>query len=231
MKTVFVLLSSLLLPSVAFAQESTDVIYGKASTDYLLKDVGVPASLEPVLQGGATRTWGKVSVDVFGSVGSEGGTANEIDLSIFYDDKIGPVVYQLALQYYDVNVDDSLFESWDDFIVVYADVSYPMQFGNLTVAPLARMTQMQAVDELQSSTLLAPGVRASYQFSKDWSAKAEWREPFNLSQDYRTTRLDLTVSWQVTKEFALTFGGEYFKRHDTRNDESALSVGFVITPE
>lgn len=231
MKRAFVaLFISILFGAPALAQECSETIYGKGASGYLLKDVGVTAGDGPVAQGGASLTCGKWTLDGFLSAGEGGGTANEWDVSAFYDDMFGSVKFQGALQYFGVNINDSLDDARDDFLVAYADVSYPMQIGKLTIAPLARMTHMQAVDELQSSTLFAPGIRASYPLSEEWSASAEWREPFNVSQDYRTTRFDLTVSWQVAKEFAITFGGEYFKRHDTGTDESVASIGFVFRP-
>lgn len=231
MKRAFVaLFISTLITSPVFADECSDAYNGKGASGYLLKDVGVKAADEEVIQGGASLTCGKWTADVFLSYGEEGGTANEWDLSLFYDDTFGSIKFQGGIQYFGVNIDDSLDDARDDFLVAYADVRYPMQLGNLTVGPLARLTRMQAVDELQSSTLLAPGVGASYTITDGLSLGAEWREPFNLSQDYRTTRLDLSLTWQATESLALKIGGEYFKRHDTGNEESVASIGFVFTP-
>ncbi len=221
MRVIPVLLASLFLftTTPAFA-ECSDTVYSKLASGYILKDVGALASDKPVVQGGYTRSCGKFTGDVWGSVGPAGKTADEIDLSGFYDDRAGPVKYQLSAQYYFVNLGHSLLKPKDDIVELYADASIPLTHGKVTVAPLVRAVQMIGVRDLPSLTLIQPGVRLSVQVSEQSALSAEVRNSFNLSQHYSNLRWSVGVSHKLTEHLTGEFGYE-----DTDRTRSVVSVG------
>ncbi len=208
-----------MLCGVANAACSTSV-NTKVADGYLLGDLGLVGSDGWVIQGGGTYACGPWSVDGWASWGPEGGTAIEVDGSVFYDRNIGPVRFQGALQYFAVNLDDSLGDARDDLVEVYADVSYPITRGNLTLAPLVRVAELVGVNDLPSLTLIEPGVRVSYRLTDSLSVNAELRDAVNITQQSDVIRFDSTLAWQATERTAIRLGWQ-----DTDQTRSVLSLG------
>ncbi|HYF29146.1 MAG TPA: hypothetical protein VEA36_02135 [Candidatus Paceibacterota bacterium] len=206
--TLALLLSAMLLGSAQNAlADCTDTLYGKAASGYILKDVGAEASDQPVVQGGATRTCGRLSYDLWVSGGLAGDTANEIDLSVYYDDQVGPLKVQLAAQYFFVSLDDSLGEPKDDIVAGYADLSLPVTRGRLTIAPLVRFVQLVGVKDLPNEGIVQPGVRGSFALDDRTTLSADIRHPIS-SRGYSFFRVTTSLSRQVTERFAAQAGWE-----------------------
>lgn len=215
-----VLLSSISFGALASAQACDDTGFVKAADGYILRTVGAVASDEPVIQMGAARTCGNWTFDTFASYGSAGGTANELDFSVFYGTEAGPFRVQFAASYYLVNLDDSMLDASDDLVEVYADVSLPLSRGRLTVAPLLRVGELIGVDDLPSLTMVQPGVRASYRITDSITASGEYRASVNLTQDYTTHQFAGALTWQVSDRTALRLGYE-----DTDRTRDVFSLG------
>lgn len=214
-------LASLLLASPALA-EGANTIYGKLATGYILKDVGVAASDQMVLQGGFTHSWSKkFSSDVWVSTGPEGGTANEFDGSLFYDDQIGPVKVQLSAQYYALNLNASLLKPRDDLVEFYADVSLPKTYGRVTIAPVVRTVQMVGVRDLPSLTLIQPGVRLSVAATNRLSVNVDVRDSIDLTRERNTLRWTAGLSYQFSEHLSGQLGLE-----GTDRTNSVASFGF-----
>ena len=181
---------------------SHGVIYGKFASGYIFADVGSLASGDVVVQGGHTSLCddGHWSGSLVGSAGPGGHTAYEIDGSLFYNDKVGPVAMEFGAQYYALNVKgNSMLDASDDTGFFYGDFSWPITFGKLTVAPLVRVGQSVGVRHLESQTLIQPGIRGSFQLDRDWQLSADIRDSSNLTDKYSALRVDANVNWQFTE--------------------------------
>ncbi|KND50065.1 MAG: hypothetical protein AB203_03690 [Parcubacteria bacterium C7867-008] len=211
------IITILLAPS-AFA-ECSNTIYGKVATGYILKDVGVTASDQPVAQGGYTRTCGKLSSDIFLSTGPQQKTAHEVDFSGFYDDQYGPVKIQLSGQYYFVNLGHSLTKPKDDIAEFYADASVPISLAGVTISPLIRVVQIVGVKTLPSETLLQGGGRISVQLNERTSFNAEIRKS-RSSRHYSVWRSSATLSNKISKSTSINVGWE-----NTDRTDSVFSIG------
>lgn len=212
--------TSFLLATPAFAN-CTTTIYDKIASAYVLKDVAATGSTDPVIQGGFTVSCEKITVDGWGSDGKGLSTAQELDLSGFYDDQIGSVKYQLSMQYYFVNLGHSLLKTRDDIAEVYTDASVPHTYGKLTVAPMLRVVQMIGVKELPSLTLVQPGVRFSLAVTDKLILTTDLRDSINLTQHYSAVRWVGGASYQFTPHFAGELGYD-----GTSRTRSVVSVGF-----
>ncbi|KND51261.1 MAG: hypothetical protein ABA06_03055 [Parcubacteria bacterium C7867-001] len=205
----------------AFA--ANNVFYGKIAPKYVLGDVAIVASPDPVIQSGITHTAGKWSFDGLGSVGK--GAGNELDASVFYDTKAGPVKLQFSGQYYFLNLHDgSLFDPSDDLIEVYADASIPLTHGRFTVAPMFRAIQMFGVDELKDATLVQPGVRGSFQAMDRLSFSGDLRDSINLTSKTSAMRFSGVAAWRATSTTTLKLGYD-----DTNKTPAVFSLGFAKT--
>jgi hypothetical protein len=203
----------------AFA-ECSDTVYGKIASGYVLKDVAVLGSSRPVEQGGFTRTCNKVSVGAWQSIGPEGGTANEIDTSLFYDDQAGPVKYQLAVEYYFVNL-KGLDRPADDIVELYADVSVPVTRGRVTIAPMVRTIQMIGVKDLPSLTLIQPGARIRYTATEKLTLSVDVRDSINLTEHTSAWRWTIGGAYRLTPQLT----GEV-EAYGTSRTRSVFSLGF-----
>lgn len=215
-----VLIFSLGFGAAASAQECTDVAYSRVADGYIYKDFGSVASDEPVIQGGITRTCGNWSYDVWASIGSNGGLANEVDGSVFYNTTAGPFTVQLSGQYYAVNLHDSLLDASDDMVELYADVSLPITRGRFTVAPLVRVIEVVGIDELPTQTLISPGARFSYQATSHLTVAVDLRESVNLTNGSSTFRFESSLGWQLSDRTSVRFGYE-----GTDRTRSVFSIG------
>ncbi len=213
------LLSSTIMVGAANA-DCTTSINTKVADGYLLGDLGLVGSNDWVIQGGGTYACGAWSVDGWASWGPAGGTAIEFDGSLFYDKDIGPVHFQGAVQYFAVNLDDSLGDARDDLVEVYADVSLPLRGSRLTVAPLVRVAELIGLDDLPSLTLVEPGARVSYRLTDNLSVNAEVRDAINVTDQSDVIRFDATLAWQANERTAIRLGWQ-----DTDQTRSVLSLG------
>lgn len=216
---VIALLSSTMFCGVASAECSTSM-NSKVADGYLLGDLGIVGSDDWVIQGGATLTCGRWSFDGWASWGPAGGTAIELDASAFYADRIGAFDVQFAVQYFAVNLDDSMGDARDDLVELYADVSHPFRGDRLTVAPLVRVAQLIGVDDLPSLTLVEPGVRVSYQLTDSLSVTSELRDAINVTEDSAVVRFDSALAWQASERTAVRLGWS-----DTDHTRSVVSIG------
>ncbi|MES2225546.1 MAG: hypothetical protein V4480_01940 [Patescibacteria group bacterium] len=217
------LASTFLCAATPALADCSDTITIKAASGYILKDVGVTASKDPVVQVEGTRTCGKISYDIFLSGGPAGKTANEIDLSLYYDTVEGIFKIQLSGQYYFVNLGRSLFKPKDDIVEFYGDVSVPITRGKVTVAPVFRVVEMVGVKDLPSLTLLQPGGRISFQPISRVTVSVDGRYSINVTQGYATVRGSLTGSYQATERLSFNLSWE-----DTDRTGHVVSAGLKL---
>lgn len=221
---LLVLLFSLVTSVPALAQEWSGTAYGRAATGYVYKDLDLVATGDPVVQGGLTLSRGPWSFDGWASYGPQGGLAQEFDASVFYTTTRGCFRTQLAVQYFAVNLDDSLGDMRDDMVALYADFSCTFELGDLTVAPVIRPVQLVGLDDLESQTLIQPGIRIGYQFTESVSGSLDLRDSVNLTSGHAALRYDAGVSWQATDELSFRLGVD-----GTENSQAVYSFGFART--
>lgn len=221
MRTSLVLITSAsVFTAVPAFADCTNTLYVKAASGYILKDVGLTSSTEPVAVGEYTHTCDKLSYDLLLSGGPAGKTANELDASIYYDTMLKRFKIQLSAQYYALNLNHSLAKSSDDVVELYADVSLPFKQGKITLAPVVRVIEMIGIKTIPSLALVQPGGRVSIPVTARITFDGDVRYSINLSQHYATIRSSFTASYRLNDRVSINVGWE-----DTDRTGSVVSTG------
>lgn len=229
-----VLLSLGLLLGVAVASPALacqTTVYGSGWSDYLLQDIRFNVG-ESVLQGGATRTCGRHSFDVWTSYGLSGnddygnrGFEDEWDFTYTFADTyqspIGPLRFEASIAYWMLA---DLGDADDDLIGSYVQVGRPFSVGPLAVTPYVRFTQWIGVDLIEDQTLARPGIGLSLPLGGDWNASGDLSQTNNLTMGDSHLRGSATLSYSLSETTSLWVGGKFAEDADP-----ALGFGFSRT--
>lgn len=167
---------ALFIASASHAECETTV-YAEVDSAYAFPDLGIAVTEGPVLQAGATRTCGKLSLDVWtstdltakGPYGNRGG-GDEIDITLTRNDTVESVVGTLEIETsaaYWILADFK--RAKDDVVGIYVQVGRPVSLGKTTVTPYARLTEWVGVGNYPDTTLVRYGAKASLPLSERWN--------------------------------------------------------------
>jgi len=222
-----------MMAAPALAQDCSNVVYGKVATGYVLADMGIVGTDEPVYQGGFTRTCGAYYADIWVSVelndGEFGnrGTGDEVDV-IFgrrdsHETPIGVVNTDMSVAYYALAI-DSLGTLDDDIVALTVDAGRPIVMGDLTVTPGLRVMRIIGVNDIDDLTLVRPYVQGAYRLNDRWTVSGDVGYARNITSDTDVLRNSVGIGYQATDNVSFSL-----RREDTDQTAPVWSVGFAVS--
>jgi hypothetical protein len=185
--SLFLVMSAVLFwATLPVSAQTTSSVNLDLKSRYVLKDIGVVASNEPVLQVSNLWTSGKFTFGPWVSLGNAQ-FGKELDLLAFYNTNAGPFKVQLAFQYFFLNGKGGMLNTRNHLMQPYADVGLPLAIGKSSVTPFLRVAQQISLGNFPTQTLVQPGVRARLVLSDDLAITGE---------TMRTSIIDERVVWR-----------------------------------
>lgn len=229
MRFVLVLCTSLLMifgfGHQAQAQQSCEVTlyYGVASS-YGFQDIGETIYDRPVGQGGATRSCGRWSVDVYTTtaLSSEGRYGNrhggdEIDLTVTWADSVnspvGALEVEVSAAYWMIS---DFGTTSDDFVALTVRVGRPFSLGaRTTITPYMALDRWMELSGNYDTNLRRAGATLTHEFSDRWSVELDMAHVTESRDRTRTWRGDFHVSRSFNSGWTLTGSVLAAERMDT----------------
>lgn len=215
--TSFVALSN---QANATCNETT--VYGRIQTGYVLQDVGVMGTDEPVFQGGITRScdsgwwfdlWNSTGLSTKGDYGQadERYYADEWDFTVGKNGEIkttlGAFQYELYASYYALA---NLNSASDDIVELHADIAREFTVGTgdhrLSVSPYVRVIEFVGMGDIPSKTIVRPGLRLSVPLTEKLSVKTDVGIGFDPDADTNVHRTTTGLYFDIEGGLSVNIG-------------------------
>jgi hypothetical protein len=193
--------------------EWSNFAFLNAKSDYNFMDFVIPASTDPVVQAGWTFTHESgFYIEPWISLGS-GGAATEFDLTIGYNEKIGPFNCGFVAAYYALNL-PKMSHMRDDIVDLHVDCEYPLTIGKVAVNPYGRYTELVSLGTTPGDSMPRIGLRPSFAvgkvFDHDLKFKLDTGYVFHLKDDhYEAWRNTAGFHLALTDSVSVKLEGEY----------------------
>jgi hypothetical protein len=228
---LYILISGAVLGSAvsARAESCSKTLTNEVLSGYTFKDDGSTLSDKPVNQVTVSMTCGKWTTTLFGSTTlSSKGTfgkqsevrqfGDEIDLTVDYNDTIGPVDYELEGSYW---VLADFGSTKDDVFETHAEASHDLKLGSTTITPYGRATVWFASD---TTYFVRGGLRLSTPLGASWTFDADAGYSQNVTGKYGTTYGEASLTRDLGHNLGLSFGVKAIEHTPT-----VVKVGLIKT--